>query len=972
MKTIFTTLFLLAAILLNAQIFSTKMALSTSPNNPEVIKSFDVNQDGYMDLIYSSINDSKIAYFLFDENTRSFSNEHIISSQYNYVVSLFPADLNGDSYPDILGVSQLDNQVFWFKNNAGNGFSFQAFINENADDASAVTAADLDNDGDFDVISASKGSSRIEWYENDGNGNFSSGHLITQNANLPTTIITADINNDGYDDIIAGYAQSDEIAYFKNIGGGAFASELIIGTQVDIINSLAAADFNKDGFIDIVSASKGDGKIAWIKNIDGGGNFSDQMIISNQMPVAFSVVVADFDLDNDIDVLATSLSGDRIVLFENSDSNGGFVEQQDVSYRVDGPKGIVANDFDNDGDWDIAAAVSIDDDIVWFENGKACFVPHQISDNHIVTSIISGDINNDGQVDVIYSEHGGIYALMNMGSGESFVELPIYEESYNVQTIKLNDLDNDGDLDLIVADWLGDEFYWFKNENGDFGNPIFIDTQSGAPCYLNVSDVDNDGDLDLMIAILDSQQIAVYYNDGSTNFVKTIIASGTYTQSQCFADVNHDSYDDIVFSANDKIYNMLNDGNGSFLSAELINANADAFEMKSDDLNNDGWDDILFTDGAGHWMINNHDGTYTSHVIDPYGAVVALNSADFDNDGDIDMALGARDQDCVYMGKNTGNGQSMLLPPRTNIKGNPEHLAVGDLNNDGYTDIIVGSWPAERVHWAENYQYRIIKMPSDQFVCEGEKAFFSVLSTGVITYQWQLDAGSGFTDISTNSTYVGVHKAQLIISGVDESEYGNHYRCKVYSEAGAMMVTDAATLNPFEASISCVDNQSRMAGSNGMYVVEDNEFDVANIFNKCNENLSISNDYNNSETLAGEILGIGDYTITWTLSNVVGEQVDQCTFDIEILNFVGINEPQLDKFSISPNPSNGCFSIEYSNYQENELYELSITDIRGKRIQEIYLDAPVSIINISGQAAGIYFVKLRTNNGVVLKRVLKR
>jgi len=969
MKTILTALLLLLASLLNAQIFSSKIALNTSSNNPEVVKSLDVNQDGYMDLICSSINDSKIAYFLFDETLGDFGDEHIITSQFTYVVSLFPADLNGDSYPDFVAVSQLDNQVFWYKNNGGNNFSLQTFINDNADDASAVTASDIDNDGDLDVISASKGNSRIEWYENDGEGNFSDAHLIIQEAHLPIAIITADINNDGYDDLIAGYAQSDEIAYFENIGGGDFASEQIIATQVDIINSLAAADFDKDGFIDIVSASKGDSKIAWIKNMNGTGDFSDQLIISNQMPVAFSVVVADFDLDNDMDVLATSLSGDRIVLFENSDSNGNFIEQQDVSYRVDGPKGIVAADFDNDGDWDIAAAVSIDDDIVWFENGKACFVPHQLSEGHIVTSVISGDVNDDGNEDVIYSEHGGIYALINMDGGETFVELPIYEESYNVQTIKLNDLDNDGDLDLVVADWLGDEFYWFKNENGDFGDPIFIDTQSGAPCYLNVTDVDNDGDLDLMIAILDSQQIAVYYNDGTTNFVKTIIASGIYTQSQCFADVNHDNYDDIVFSANDKLYNMLNDGSGAFLSAELINANADAFEIKSDDLNNDGWDDILYTNGAGHWMINNHDGTYTNHVVSPYGAVVALNSADFDNDGDVDMALGARDQYCVYMGENTGSGQSMLLPPRTNIKGNPEQLAVGDLNNDGFTDIIVGSWPAKRVHWAENYQYRILNMPINQVVCEGETARFSVLSTGVVAYQWLVNIGSGFTSITNSSIYSGTNKAQLIISNVDESMFGNEYKCEVYDKTDVLTTTESAFLNAYQASIQCLDDQSRTTNNN-IYTAIGEEFDIDSVYNKCNEDIYAINDYNGSSSLVGESFNTGNYTITWTISNAQDEVIDQCAFNLEITNFVGIESISEDDIIISPNPSKGIFRIAFPNYKNQNTYELLITDIRGKVIQQLPLNGQETIIDISDQSNGIYFVKLYTNSVVIVERIV--
>jgi len=972
MKTILTSILVILALSLQAQIFSPKLEISSTSNNPEVLISMDINQDGYPDLVSSSINDSKIVSYLFDETSRSFGSEQTISTEFGYVMALFPADLNNDAYPDFLGVSQLDNKVFWFKNNGDNSFSLQPLINGNADQASAVTASDLDNDGDMDVVSASKGNSKVQWYENDGYGNFSVAHLITDEAELPVAITTADIDNDGFNDVMAGYAQGNKIVYFRNTGSGSFDAQIVIGTQCNNISSIAAADINGDGLIDMVSTSKSDNKLAWYKNFGGNGNFSDQIIISDQLPIAYKVVVADFDLDNDMDVVCSSMGDDKIVLFENTDGAGDFVPHQAISTRVDGPKGMAVADFDNDGDMDIAAAISVEDNIVWFENGKAAYLVHLISDSDFVNSIQNGDVNNDGNIDIVYASSANIYLILNNDAGESFMEVTIYNQAHNIQSIQLADIDSDGDLDLAVADWLGNEFYWFRNQgNGDFGDPIFIDIQSDSPCYLNVADVDHDGDVDLMVALYYEYSVAIYENDGAENFTKVVVANGFNFQNVIFSDVNHDTYSDIIIAADDKLYYALNDGTGSFLSTQMINSSSEAMGLITVDLNNDGWDDLVFTRGSTHWLLNNHDETYDAYSIDPWGDEVPVTYGDIDNDGDMDILMGGRNARQAFVCENTDEGENMLVQPNINIDGNPEEVTAGDLNNDGFIDIIVGSWPAETVHWAENYQFRVTHMPFDQFVCQGQKAYFSVLSAGVVAYQWQVDAGSGFADVSNNSSYAGAHKAQLSINSVDESDFGNQYRCQVYDKTGAMLTTDAATLNPYEASIACVENQSRMAENNGTYTVLAHEFDVDTIFNKCSENLTLVNDYNNSGTLAGEVLSVGDYSITWTLSDAGGELVDECVFDVEILNYVGISNPEMKNITIIPNPNNGVFTVDLSHYKSKDMKELSITNMRGKIIGQLQVNEPMLTIDISTWPAGIYFLKLRTSNGMIVKRIVK-
>ena len=71
-----------------------------------------------------------------------------------------------------------------------------------------------------------------------------------------------------------------------------------------------AADIDGDKDIDVLSASLGDNKIAWYENTDGLGTFSTETVITLAANGATSVYAADFDGDNDNDVVSASDSDD--------------------------------------------------------------------------------------------------------------------------------------------------------------------------------------------------------------------------------------------------------------------------------------------------------------------------------------------------------------------------------------------------------------------------------------------------------------------------------------------------------------------------------------------------------------------------------------------------------------------------------------------------------------------------------------
>ncbi len=970
-KFIFFLFFLSIFILSNAQVFSTKQQISQT-NAPEAIASADLNNDGYIDVIYSSITDHKIAISLFNPSKQNFDDEQIISANFNYAVSIFPADLDNDNLIDILAVSQQNNTVVWFKNTGNGQFSTANTIADNIQSPACVIAADIDNDGDYDVVSASKSDNKIVWFENNGAGNFINQHEIASFSGIPVTISASDIDNDNDIDIIAGYALSDKIFLFKNNADGTFDQGSEISDQVDYICSIKTADLNNDGYDDIIALSKNDNKLSWFQN-DKNGNFSEQIIISDNVNYGYAIDIADFNNDNQIDIVCSAKGGNQILLFFNNNSN--FTLYYTIPDETSAPQGITANDFNNDGLIDFAAALSENDpdEVVWYQNGNANFFAHIINYNHTVKTICPYDINNDGNIDIFYANETGVYFLKNLGNGNFDNEITISEISDNISCLKLADLDNDSDADIIVADAMGDHIFWQENTDGlgNFASPTTIDANSNGPIDLCLSDFDNDGDIDFVASLVNENKIAIFKNNGNASFSKTIITDTIGQARIGLSDVNNDNFQDIIISKTHYVGCILNDQNGNFNTFLIIHDNLPydmASKIISADMNNDNYNDfVLNPDLALRWYKNNHDSSFVPFNIDIYGGIYDLTVADFNNDNDIDIVTSSRILDYVYLCQNQNYADTFIIQYPIVVK-DANELAYADLNNDGYNDIIVGSWPSEQIAWLENYYLHILQNPENQYVCENDKSFFAIIAAKANTFQWQVNSGSGFDDITDTNIYSGINKAKLIINSVTSDMFGNQYRCIIKDTENNQVISDAATLSEFQPSMQCIENQTRTANTNNVYIIQQNEFDIDTIFNKCNAELHLTNNINDTETLENEELTIGTHQIIWYLKNNNNQIIDSCSFDVEIVSNTSLNNTLNKNLTIFPNPTSGIINISKNN-NKLENCTIQISDIYGKIIFQS--NKIVRQIDISNQPQGIYFIKISGKNLNFTQKIIK-
>ena len=116
------------------------------------------------------------------------------------------------------------------------------------------------------------------WYENLGGGTFSDVKVLATGHTGDSSIDTGDLDGDGDTDILFGHGALSE--WYENLGGGTFTSHAIYTAGVSGgASDVSLADFDSDDDLDVLMVSSKDGA-GWIENL-GAGTFSDIKIIAS-------------------------------------------------------------------------------------------------------------------------------------------------------------------------------------------------------------------------------------------------------------------------------------------------------------------------------------------------------------------------------------------------------------------------------------------------------------------------------------------------------------------------------------------------------------------------------------------------------------------------------------------------------------------------------------------------------------------
>jgi hypothetical protein len=704
--------------------------------SPFSVFSADIDGDGDLDVLSASYFDSKVSWF---ENVDGIGGDfiqHLISSEVQTAISIYAADLDADGDMDVVVASLSGNVVIWFENTDGNGTFVQKQL-ISAFEVNFVIAKDIDGDNDIDIIWSSSQDGKIKYSKNtDGLGTFSSSiYTIEQNVSSIPNFYTVDIDGDGDIDILSAYSfsgGSEGLTWYRNENGtGSFSSRILISNTLDNITSVYAGDLDGDGDMDVVSASAGDDKIAWFENLDGIGTFSDEQVLSLNADAAAVVRITDIDGDGDLDVISTSNYDGKIMWFENLDGLGNFSGETIITTFIGNMRSLHITDLDGDSNMDFITATDQDNNIKWYENndGIGNFSPYTITKNIDGGKIIfAADLDGDGDKDILSASHWDdkiAWYENKDGQGDFYnTQIVISENINGAGSVFATDLDGDGDLDVLATSSLDDDVIWFKNTDGlgTFGEPIVIENDLFNVSKALASDIDNDGDMDVFC--LARGKIIWYENlDGLGNFGAAIqieSIGNNSIPSIAFGDLDGDNDLDITACyGSGYLYYINLDGQGTFsMSQTLQGYPLQGVSTKINDIDGDGDNDVVVageyhgntTDSSGYvaWF-ENTDGLGTFGGIQFITTInrnpKSLVVADFDNDGDLDIASSAQSEGgfIAWYENTDGLGDFENTQQIISTSSNsPFDIISADLNNDNNIDLISISNIDDRIVWYTN------------------------------------------------------------------------------------------------------------------------------------------------------------------------------------------------------------------------------------------------------------------------------
>lgn len=321
------------------------------------------------------------------------------------------------------------------------------------------------------------------------------------------------------------------------------------------------ADLNGDSTPDCVLASVALGGTVQVFLNKGGGVLADTGQLLPVRPANFylwnfGIVLADVNRDGRLDlVTADAVRGANVYV---GDGTGRFLPISQVLWDrdVQEMKGLALGDFDDDGDLDLVVGDYWAPGRVYFNDGFGGYQDSGQRLNFIRGwRIAVGDINGDGYLDFVAANRDmqPLRVFLNDGTGhftESGQDLGVFD-AYDV---KLADVDGDGDLDMIVAASIDKSTGRLSRVFSNDGHGHFTDSGQnlGTPdCEtkeIGIGDLDNDGDLDLILGDYNFANY-VYLNDGKGNFVRqTWTLPSENTSGVTLVDLDGDGFLDVILA----------------------------------------------------------------------------------------------------------------------------------------------------------------------------------------------------------------------------------------------------------------------------------------------------------------------------------------------------------------------------------------------------------------------------------------
>jgi len=682
---------------------------------PGSISSCDFDLDGDLDLVITNFDDNSLSILMNNGNGIFTEVEALATGERPADLIIGDWDTDGDF--DLAINILREDAISIMLNDGGGSFTQTFLINIGGITTSLTSLAkgDWDTDGDLDLaVSNSATTDKVIILENNGLGNFTQSSQVNI-GNAPRTIVSGDWNNDGELDLAVTNQYSDNVSILINDNNGGFFQCSTVSTEPQPCD-ITTADFDNDGDMDLLVTSLVSNTISLLKNRQSFQDIKvtpsklDFGVVKIDSTVNNSFVIYNLGVDSSL-VIQSIIPSDTA--FTVNKSSGtilpndsllvtvSFTPSQFLSYKDSIT--IISNDLETPK-------------IYVFVNGQSnapilAVAPVQNALNVKKDTYISATF---GEYIDPYTLSDSTFRINGSQTGLHYGNL-CFEPSLNKATVKPDSIFNSGEIvNVTITRGIRTKTGYSLPSSFIWNFTIGVDTSSGVfsiagselvgrgPMSIITGDWDNDGDLDLAVANENSTFISILTNDGNGIFTHTAKPSAAYSL-RTITSGDWDCDGDLDLAAGNGatgpgVSIFTNDSYGGFTETAIVPDIGHTWQIVNGDLDGDGDLDLATANNTQFNNIsiltNDGDGSFTlKSALTIENTLWSITRGDWDKDGDMDLAAANR-FDNISIITNDGNG-SFTHTASINAGDYPTFVTSGDINNDGYLDLVVSNYERE-------------------------------------------------------------------------------------------------------------------------------------------------------------------------------------------------------------------------------------------------------------------------------------
>ena len=568
-----------------------------------------------------------------------------------------------------------------------------------------LTAGDVNGDGVVDVVIGDDQVGRLSAFLGTGSGAFPT-RVNSFFGDGVQRVTLGHLDADGVLDAVVADFFGEQIHVFLGVGDGSFtflASYAPTPTAGDQPYDVAIEDINADGTADVVV-----GLAAARVRVHlglGAGALDAGVDLAVPGMDAVRVEVLDVDLDGALDLVVGS-SGATTLSYLSGNGDGSFGAPIALS-ALGYPGDIVRADVDGDGAEDFAVDTFSSTTEVWLAAPGGPTRAGIAAGIDGSRGLAGGDVDGDGLVDlVLTSGTDGLVVLRGSGDGAfgPVTHLDAGESSYH--GVAVGDFNGDGLADVaIVGDSSGGTLRVFPGGSSP-PFPLLPLAVSLSPIFpqpmgVEAVDLDLDGDDDLVA--WGNGGLVVLLAQNQTIQSHAVQLAGERPTKLVVGDWNGDRFPDLVVldgGNQGELDVLLGQGDGTFVESSPVVSTERLFALASADFDQDGLLDLALGTLDGIELIRGlGNGTFAAPTVLTVGRSLELAFADLDTDGLPDLLRHSNQSGApvaAFLATTPGAyAPGVTLPTPPSVEG---PFAVDDLDRDGHLDVVFVTTGAVLVH----------------------------------------------------------------------------------------------------------------------------------------------------------------------------------------------------------------------------------------------------------------------------------